>query len=106
NRLRRRENMLKRTTESWRPPLLPMRARPMAGLIDTARRFIDLQAGSIWADLAAELPAVSGNVLDVGCGAQPYRSLLGPQAIYRGIDTADARAHFGYEMPETIYFTG
>jgi SAM-dependent methyltransferase len=70
------------------------------------RRLIDLQAGSIWRDLAGELAAVHGLVLDVGCGAQPYRPLLGPSARYVGIDTADAKADFGYEIPDTLYFDG
>jgi SAM-dependent methyltransferase len=45
-------------------------------------------------------------VVDVGCGAQPYRTLVGPRATYLGIDTADAKARFGYEIPDTTYFTG
>ena len=41
-------------------------------------------------------------VLDVGCGAQPYRGLLNPSVKYIGIDTTDA-THFGYRVPDTIY---
>ena len=70
------------------------------------RRFFDLQAGSIWRDLERVLPAVRGTVLDIGCGAQPYRSLLSDEAKYVGIDTVDAKAHFGYAMPDAIYFSG
>jgi SAM-dependent methyltransferase len=52
------------------------------------------------------LPTLHGAVLDVGCGAQPFRSLVSPQATYFGIDTDAAKAHFGYEMPNTTYFSG
>jgi len=70
------------------------------------RRFVDLQAGSIWIDLARELPKAHGRVLDAGCGAQPYRGLLPLDVTYLGIDTLDARAHFGYEVSDTVYYAG
>jgi SAM-dependent methyltransferase len=70
------------------------------------RRLIDLQAGSIWRDLDLELADVEGLVLDVGCGAQPFRPLLGPSARYLGIDTTDAKRDFGYEISDTLYFEG
>jgi SAM-dependent methyltransferase len=107
NHLRRRTNMVEDPSESWRPPLF---ARPSPGgfakLLAAARRFVDIQAGSTWMDVAAVLPSVRGSVLDVGCGAQPFRSLVHPDATYLGIDTEGAKAHFGYEMPDTTYFTG
>lgn len=71
-----------------------------------ARRFLDLQAGSVWRDVSVELRRPHGVVLDVGCGAQPYRPLLHPADRYVAIDTADAQAHFGYHAPDTTYFTG
>ena len=75
-------------------------------MLAALRRLIDLQAGSIWRDLTGELADVDGVVLDVGCGAQPYRPLLGPSARYLGIDTTDAKSDFGYEIPDTVYFEG
>ena len=70
------------------------------------RRFLDLQAGSIWRDLAAELACPHGTVLDVGCGAQPYRPLVNSRDRYIGIDIAAAREYFGYEVPDTLYYAG
>ena len=70
------------------------------------RRFLDLQAGSIWNDLATLLPRQRGVILDVGCGAQPYRSLMDPEVTYIGIDDARAEERFGYAMPDTIYYQG
>ena len=49
---------------------------------------------------------MSGTLVDVGCGAQPYRSLLTPATRYVGIDTVDAKSHFGYQLPDTSYFEG
>ena len=70
------------------------------------RRFFDLQAGSIWKDLVGELPTLRGTVLDLGCGAQPYRILLPSNVTYIGIDTIDAKTNFGYENPDILYFSG
>ena len=101
-----RTNMVHRRAETWRPPLferpdtLPRRA--LAAL----RRLLDLQAGSIWRDLRVVLPQVRGAVLDVGCGAQPYWRLFAPAAQYIGIDTDQAKAHFGYALPGVLYFSG
>lgn len=91
--------------EGWRPPLLApnQNRRSVAAAL---RRYFDLQVGSIWNDLAVELATARGVALDVGCGAQPYRALFPPDVTYVGIDTADAKAHFGYEMPDTLYYAG
>ena len=75
-------------------------------MVARARRALDLQAASIWRDLDRELPSVTGTVVDVGCGAQPYRGFLGPEVRYIGIDTTYAKARFGYELPDTLYLEG
>jgi SAM-dependent methyltransferase len=83
---------------------------PAAGKFERSlaplRRFFDIQAGSVWRDVAAVLPDVRGRVLDVGSGAQPYRSLVHPDATYMAIDTEAAKPHFGYEATDTCYFPG
>ena len=105
--LGRKRNLAEAESEYWQPPQFEPPARSASGkLLASARRFFDLQAGSIWRDLSAVLPSVTGKVLDVGCGAQPYRDLLRPSAKYCGIDTAAAKLKFGYELPETRYFDG
>lgn len=101
-----RFNQAKRLGEKWRPPLFVLKAGALADFAAAVRRFLDLQAGSCWRDLARILPQLSGKLLDVGCGAQPYRPLLGKSIVYTGIDTTDAKSHFGYEISDTIYFDG
>ena len=101
-----RENLAERTAENWRPPQFKPPGGRLAAIAAGARRFFDLQAGSIWRDVAAELPSCRGVVLDVGCGAQPHRPLVHRDAEYIPIDTADAKDHFGYETPNTRYFSG
>ncbi len=101
-----RNNMVEATSETWRPQLFVAATNRLSLRLAAVRRFFDIQAGSAWRDLSAVLPSLQGTVLDVGCGAQPFRSLVSPHAVYLGIDTDAAKAHFGYEMPDTTYFSG
>jgi len=103
---RRRVNMAECSTETWRPPLFGPAITRMQRFMAAVRRFVDLQAGSIWNDLKPELATVQGTLVDVGCGAQPYRSLVNTNARYVGLDIAEAKDRFGYEVPDTTYFTG
>jgi len=105
-----RRNRAAEHEELWRPPPFPSRAAvaPRRGgrLAAAFRRVFDLQAATLWLDLTLLLPRLEGTVLDVGCGAQPYRSLLAPGTRYIGIDTAEARSRFGYAEPDTLYSSG
>jgi hypothetical protein len=101
-----RKNMVGRREEAWRPPLFLRPDNASQKLLAVLRRLLDLQAGSIWRDLRVLLPQVRGAALDVGCGAQPFRPLFAPEAKYIAIDTVDSKAHFGYELPDVIYFAG
>jgi len=102
---RPRENLVQPPEEHWRPPRYDNRDG-WGGIKSAALRFLDLQAGTVWDDLSTELPKVTGSVLDAGCGLQPYRRLFSTEARYLGIDTSDSKAHFGYEAPDTRYFSG
>lgn len=101
-----RPNVAQRAHEAWQPPPftppLSRGARHKAAL----RRILDLQAASLWRDLSVLLPPCRGAVLDVGCGAQPYRGLFSPGVRYIGIDHAELREQFGYDVPDTLYFRG
>jgi SAM-dependent methyltransferase len=93
-----RRNLALRTSESWRPPAL---RNPTL-----LRRLGDLQLQSIWRDLRPLLAQERGDVLDVGCGEQPYRSLLTNAGSYQGLDIADANDRFGYGRDDTLYVNG
>jgi SAM-dependent methyltransferase len=103
---RKRANLLEPRTEQWRPPLIAASDSAGSKLLARVRRFFDLQAGSIWNDVSSFLPGVRGVLLDVGCGSQPYRSLVSPEARYLGIDTEAGRTHFGYDLPDTLFYSG
>ena len=104
--LYRGSNLVNRTTDSWRPPTFHQPVTRRDRVRNMIRRFFDLQAGSIWRDVAVELPKVRGRLLDVGCGAQPYRELLPTDVVYLGIDTIDAKRNFGYNSSDTVYYAG
>lgn len=101
-----RRNSLDTPQERWRPPNFRGRDSLPGRLVEQARRFLDLQYASIYRDVRSLARAMSGQVLDVGCGAQPFRHLLPAGCSYRGIDTASAHADFGYQFPDTTYFDG
>jgi SAM-dependent methyltransferase len=101
-----RRNLADRKIENFKPPVFKPNTSARNRLENWLRRFLDLQAGSLWRDLRAELGAARGSLLDVGCGAQVYRDLLPMHVTYRGIDTSDARAWFGYNLPDLHYFNG
>ncbi len=102
----KRNLVLIEKTETFKPPVFEAPDGFRRVIINALRRFLDLQAGSIWKDLSLELPYMQGHVLDVGCGAQIYRPLLPVNIKYLGIDTKDADDRFGYNIPDTIYFDG
>jgi SAM-dependent methyltransferase len=101
-----RHNLLERDQEIWKSPVFESSIGRGRRLKAALRRCLDLQAASIWSDLSVLLKASRGKVIDVGCGAQPYRALLPDDAQYVGLDTVDARDHFDYEEPSTVYFAG
>lgn len=101
-----RANLAERRAESWRPPPLEPAQTARQRIAMRLRRFFDLQAGSVWADLMPLLRSARGKVVDVGCGAQPYRELLPPGIEYVGLDIIDAKERFGYGRPDTLYFDG
>ena len=103
---RNRINQIEPSPEGWRPPLFRVGTSPWDKFVAKVRRLFDLQASSIWRDLGDILPTCSGDVVDVGCGAQPYRELFPAEAHYRGIDTEKVPEEFGYVVPDTTYYDG
>jgi SAM-dependent methyltransferase len=103
---RRRNNLAEHTAEHWAPPPLEASSGPLARSKNAIRRYFDLQAGSIWSDVSEYLAQARGKVVDVGCGGQPYRSLLPEGIQYVGIDIAQAKDRFGYQAPDTVYYAG
>jgi SAM-dependent methyltransferase len=101
-----RRNLAVVQAEAWRPPAFEAPRTTLARCRAFGRRLLDLQAASIWNDMKRLLPQLCGEVLDVGCGAQPYRDFFSPRTHLQGIDHALAGDTFGYHEAGVIYYTG
>jgi len=91
-----RLNLLEAAAERCPPVTLHRPQGAKARTTAFVRRVVDLQLGSIWFDLQRILPHLEGTLLDVGCGGQPYRNLMGERVKYVPLDTVEANARFGY----------
>ena len=70
------------------------------------RTLMDMQVASVLQHLEPWLKKQSGSLLEVGCGAQPYRHLVPAVCRYTGLDWEQAEANFKYRLPDTVYYDG
>ena len=70
------------------------------------RLVVDLQALTVTRFLQRHLPYLDGDVLDVGCGEQPFRAMLSSRCRYTGIDIAASRAFKMHSPPDIVTFDG
>lgn len=101
------DTVSKSTHENFPPPanLPPGNSLIQRGLY-IFRQIADLQVASVLKDMKPWLEECHGNVLEVGCGAQPYRHLLPSTATYQGLDWEGAKKHFDYEVDDVTYYDG
>jgi SAM-dependent methyltransferase len=99
-------DLLLSVPERFRPPAFSRVETPLQRAALKLRHLMDPAAAGIWRDLSRVFPEVRGGLLDVGCGAQPYRHLVPPGVRYQGIDRVETRAAFGYSVPDTLYYEG
>ena len=88
------------TTSEYAKPLASPSGR---GLI--WRSALDVKLASILLSVRRILLDVRGDVLEVGCGNQPYRFLF-RDASYRAIDHARAKAFIRSERADVTYYEG
>jgi SAM-dependent methyltransferase len=88
------------------PPNLPPGDTFRGKLMFAARKFADLQVSTVLKNLIPWLQHLNGAVLEVGCGAQPYRHFIPESCIYRGLDWDQASNHFNYSAPDTDTYDG
>lgn len=85
----------------------PANLPPEAGRVRAwLRPLLDLQVASVLRRLIPWLGQCRGHVLEVGCGAQPYRNLLPEGCRYAALDWEMAKEHFSYATPDTTYYNG
>jgi SAM-dependent methyltransferase len=54
-------------------------------------------------DIRRDGPALTGRLLDLGCGNQPYRPFLPPEVEYIGLDYPPTRAAFNPKVRPEVY---
>ena len=93
--------------EKFPPPSNTPPGATMSGrLLFVARILADLQVASGLMYLKPWLEGIAGSVLEIGCGAQPYRHLVPVACRYTGLDWEGAEEHFAYRVPDTVYYGG
>jgi SAM-dependent methyltransferase len=92
--------------EDFKPVPVTMGTGRFARLLFWLRCSVDLQLLTRFRFVLANQNALSGKVLDVGCGQMPFRSLLADQVEYTGIDIADADSFGMTRSPSIIEFNG
>jgi len=94
-------------TEHFPPPSnLPPGDSFVSNAVFAVRKLADLQVASVLQNLAPWLAQISGSVLEVGCGAQPYRHLVPASCTYHGLDWEGSQDHFKYRTTDTTYYRG
>jgi SAM-dependent methyltransferase len=71
-----------------------------------ARLILDMQVASVYQHVGPWLRERRGTLLEVGCGAQPYRHLVTAACRYTGLDWEQSEANFNYRLPDTFYYDG
>jgi SAM-dependent methyltransferase len=83
---------------------------PPAGLAGRLRYLLrillDFRVSSVVRDLKPALAGAHGRVLEAGCGAQPYRHMLGKESSYTGLDWSGAPGEFRYQCPDAVLYDG
>jgi len=70
------------------------------------RSYLDMQVASVQQHLRPWIKERFGTLLEVGCGAQPYRHFVPATCCYTGLDWEQAEADFDYRLPDTVYYDG
>ncbi|MCX5713195.1 MAG: class I SAM-dependent methyltransferase [Candidatus Omnitrophica bacterium] len=70
------------------------------------RLFLDLEVFTTYWDVRKAAKRFKGNVLEIGCGLQPYRHLMPEDARYHALDWEGSCKCFHYTSKEVTYYDG
>jgi SAM-dependent methyltransferase len=100
-------NLIENSKDIWVPPVYLNNTKSVWNQLKSSfYSFFDFQYSTIYRDLTRKLPHVTGNVLDAGCGLQPYRNLFSSKVRYAGIDVVESKDDFGYQTLDAHYYSG
>ncbi|WNJ90031.1 class I SAM-dependent methyltransferase [Bosea sp. 685] len=92
--------------EEFKPIPIRRNAGALGRIAFAARMTLDLQLLTCTRFLVPHLAEMQGNVLDVGCGEMPFRSLLPETVHYTGLDVPAADDFGMRRHPEIVDFDG
>jgi SAM-dependent methyltransferase len=95
--------------EARRPPRNSLAAKGgwRTSIVQALQLFADLQVCTVRRDVKAWLAQRRGSLLEVGCGDQPYRTLVPPECRYVGIDQGGTKDAFDMgSNAEIILYSG
>ena len=93
-------------SENFRPVALGSPSGFLGKIRFFCRLALDLQVLTVYRSIRTSAMAVTGSILDVGCGASPYKFLFNPENTqYVGIDIVDADK-FDYRNSAIVAFDG
>jgi SAM-dependent methyltransferase len=99
-----------RASENFHEEWKPLPHVPPGSFKDTLlfhlRLFLDLEVSTVYRDLKRAFKGTTGKVLEIGCGLQPYRHLLPPEAEYHALDWEGSDVHFAYRAKDVLYYDG
>jgi len=92
--------------EDWRPLPFLGTSTLVGKILFCLRVIFDLRMNAVFVEAKKLLPTLKGRVLDVGCGAQPWRWMLS-HCQYTGLEIYHSQEQFGYgEASDTVYGDG
>ena len=91
----------KQSRETWMPLPFVAPDNLKNKILFALRLFLDFQVATVYPDVKKTLRKSSGDILEIGCGAQPYRHLI-PQGVnYYACDTKDSE-RFSYKKIDGV----
>ena len=92
--------------EQMRPLPFHRQDTMLGRFLFSLRIILDLRLNAIYGSVRGIFPDFRGNVLDIGCGGQPWRWLL-EHCDYLGIDIYNCNQEYGYSHDDkVVYYDG
>ncbi len=92
--------------EQMRPLPFHRQDTMLGRFLFSLRIILDLRLNAIYGSVRGTFPDFRGNVLDIGCGGQPWRWLL-EHCDYLGIDIYNCNQEYGYSHDDkVVYYDG
>jgi len=92
--------------ESWQPPPHVAPDSFKNRILFTLRFIFDLQVATTYRDVKRALKDVKNDILEIGCGLQPYRYLIPKHIKYYAIDWKDSSVFSYHKAKDVIYYNG